>query len=126
MRLLPPLLILAGCAATGIDGPSRDQEALSRELEGRVAGEPQPCLSGASSATLTIIDSRTLAYREGRTLWVSRLRAECPGLQPLDTLIVEVHGGRYCRNDQFRAVETGASIPGPICLLGDFVPYRAR
>jgi hypothetical protein len=57
---------------------------------------------------------------------VSRLRAECPGLQPLDTLIVEVHGGRYCRNDQFRAVETGASIPGPICLLGDFVPYRAR
>lgn len=126
MRLLPLLLILAGCAAAGTDRPAREQEALGRELAGRVAGEAETCISASPSAGLTIVDRRTLTYREGRTLWVNRLGAECPGLRPLATLIVEVQGSRYCRNDRVRAVETGASIPGPTCLLGDFVPYRAR
>jgi hypothetical protein len=127
MRLLPLLLVLAGCAATGTDGPSRDQEALSRELAGRAAGEAEFCIRPASSsAGLTVVDSRTLTYREGRTLWVNRLPDECPGLRPLDTLIVELHGNRYCRHDRFRSIQSGSSIPGPTCLLGDFVPYRAR
>jgi hypothetical protein len=127
MRLLPLLLILAGCAATGRDGPTRDQEALSRELAERVAGETVSCISPtSSSAALTIFDSRTLVYREGRTLWVNRLRYECPGLRPLDTLIVEVNGTQYCRHDRFRSLQWGSSIPGPTCLLGDFTPYRAR
>ncbi len=127
MRLLPLLLILAGCAATGTDGPSRDQEALSRELADRVAGESVSCISPTSSSgALTIVDSRTLVYREGRTLWVNRLRDQCPGLRPLDTLIVEVQGSRYCRDDRFRSLQSGSSIPGPTCLLGDFTPYRRR
>jgi hypothetical protein len=127
MRLLPLLLILAGCAATGSEGPSRDQEALSRELADRVAGESVSCISPpSSSAALTIVDGRTLVYREGRTLWVNRLRDECPGLRPLDTLIVEVHGSQYCRHDRFRSLQSGSSIPGPTCRLGDFTPYRRR
>lgn len=126
MRLLPLLLILGACAAPEAGPPTRDQEALSRDLAGRVAGEPQTCISASSSSSLTIVDRRTLTYRDGRTLWVNRLPAECPGLRPLATLIVEVQGTRYCRSDRVRAVETGSSIPGPSCLLGDFVPYRAR
>ncbi len=126
MRLLPLLLVVAGCAATGTDRPSRDQEALSRELSGLVAGEPETCISATSSSGLTIVDRQTLTYRQGRTLWVNRLPAECPGLRPLATLIVEVQGSRYCRYDRVRAIEAGASIPGPTCLLGDFTPYRAR
>jgi hypothetical protein len=126
MRLLPCLLILAGCAAPAADGPSRDQEALTRTLADRVAGEPRDCIDPESSASLTVVDSRTVTYRQGSTLWVSRLRDECPGLRPLDSLIVEVEGGQYCRNTRFRAVSPGASIPGPTCFLGEFVPYRSR
>ncbi len=127
MRLLPLLLVLAGCAAPTMDGPSRDQEALNRELAGRVAGETVSCISPAtSSAGLTIVDNQTLVYRDGRTLWVNRLRAPCPGLRPLDTLIVEVQGRGYCRHDRFRSLQSGSTIPGPTCLLGDFTPYRRR
>ncbi len=127
MRLLPLLLIVAGCAAPAADRPTRDQEALSRELAGRVAGEPRTCINPESSAALTVVDSRTVTYREGgNTVWVSRLRDECPGLRPLDTLVVEVEAGQYCRNTRFRAVSPGTSIPGPTCFLGDFVPYRRR
>jgi hypothetical protein len=124
--LLVPLL-LAGCAAPRAEGPTRDQQWLSRELAGRVAGPPQTCVPAESnSAALTIVDDRTLAYQRGRTLWVNNLEAPCPGLRPFETLIVEVHGSQYCRNDRFRSVEPGLTIPGPYCLLGDFTPYRRR
>jgi hypothetical protein len=65
--------------------------------------------------------------RRGDTVWVNRLEGHCPGLRPLNTLVVEPSlGGQYCRNDRVRAIEPGSSIPGPICPLGDFTPYRRR
>lgn len=127
MRIFPLLLALAGCAAPGAQGPSRDQEALSRELAAREVGPPQTCIPADSGASgLTIVDSRTVTYERGRTLWVNRLEAECPGLRPLDTLILEVHGSQYCRNDRVRALPAGTTIPGPTCFLGTFTPYRRR
>ena len=127
MRIFPLLLALAGCAAPGPQGPSRDQEALARQLVGREAGPPQSCIPADTGASgLNAVDSRTLTYERGKTLWVNRLEAECPGLRPHDTLIVELHGSQYCRNDRFRTVPVGGSIPGPTCFLGNFTPYRRR
>ncbi len=127
MRLLPLMMILTACAAPNAGGPTRDQEGLSRELAGRTEGPPQQCISSTpSNAALNVVDERTLTFRQGRTLWVNRLEAGCPGMRPLDTLIVEIHGNQYCRNDRFRTRQAGTSIPGPTCLLGDFVPYRRR
>ncbi|HYG49007.1 MAG TPA: hypothetical protein VD846_13835 [Allosphingosinicella sp.] len=123
MRLLPLLLLTAACAATG-GGPSDSEAALARELAGRTAGEPQDCVSADSGSNLTPRGRRALVYQRGDTIWVNRLRAECPGLEPLSQLIVEVHGSRYCRGDHFRAREPGMNIPGPICVLGSFTPYR--
>ena len=118
MRLLP-LLLLAACA-TGAD-PEAD---LSGELAGRSAGPPQDCVTASAGDSLVPRDSRTLVYRRGDTIWVNRLAAACPGLNAMSTLIVEVHGSRYCRGDPIRAVEAGRTIPGPICTLGGFAPYR--
>jgi hypothetical protein len=126
MRLLPLLLIVAACAAPRADGPTRGQEALSRELAGREAGAPQTCIAATPSSSLIIVDSSTLSYRQGGTIWVNRLEAPCPGMRPLDTLVVELHGSQYCRNDHIRALQPGSSIPGPTCLLGGFIPYRRR
>jgi hypothetical protein len=119
MRLLPLLLLAAACAA----GSAREAD-LSGELAGRTAGPARDCVPASSGANLVARDSRTLVYRRGATLWVNRLAAACPGLDPTSTLIVELHGSQYCRGDHFRTVEPGRNIPGPICLLDRFTPYR--
>lgn len=123
MRLLPLLLLATACAATG--GGASDGEAdLTRELAGRTAGEPRDCVSTSPGSNLTARGRQTLVYRRGDTIWVNRLKAECPGLHELSQLVIEVQGSRYCRGDHFRTREPGISIPGPICILDRFTPYR--
>jgi len=120
MRLLVPLLLLApACAAS-----SAQEADLTGELAGRTAGPPQDCVSASPGANLVPRDARTLVYRRGDTVWVNRLAAACPGLNAMSTLIIEAHGSRYCRGDRIRATEPGQSIPGPICILASFTPYR--
>ena len=125
MRSLIALLALAGCAATPL-GPTPEREALTRDLAQRVAGEPRSCVSATPAQGLTVVDERTIAYHSGATIWLNHLRSACPSLRPPVTLIVEMHGSQYCRGDTVRAQPLHSSIPGPICVLGDFVPYRAR
>ena len=125
MRIFLLVLALAGCAAAGsLD--ERESEALSRDLAERVAGEPERCVPRIQATGLNPIDRRTLVYDTPGTLWVNRLRADCPGLRADSTILIETGGDQYCRNDRIRALEPGGSIPGPICLLGDFTPYRRR
>jgi hypothetical protein len=119
MRLLPILLLASACAAS-----SAREADLSRDLAGRSAGAPEDCVETWPGAGLAPRDAQTLVYRRGDTIWVNRLAAACPGLDPMSTLIVDAHGSQYCRGDQIRAVEAGRSIPGPTCLLGTFTPYR--
>ena len=121
-----PLLLLAlgGCATQADRGPTGEQEELARDLAGRSAGEPQSCIPTQATSGLTGVDSRTVVQRSGRTIWVNRLDADCPGLRPFNTLIVEAHGSQYCRGDHIRMLEPGATIPGPICVLRDWTPYR--
>lgn len=122
MRVLLLLFGLAGCAALG-QGED-DGAELARQLAGGSAGEAQRCVSSSQSTPLEVIDRQTIAYRTGSTIYVNRLRADCPGLRPFSTLIIETQGSQYCRGDRVRALDPGSSIPGPLCLLGDFVPYR--
>lgn len=124
MRALPLLFLVAGCAATGAS--MSGEEDLVRELEGRVAGAPEQCVDAEPPHNLTPVDGRTLTYREGSTIWVNRLTADCPGLRAYDRVLVESHGGRFCRGDHIRSLEPVGGIPGPVCFLGDFVPYRPR
>ena len=127
MRIAAVLLAaaLGGCAAAG---PLEDRErnALERRLADLVAGEPRGCVPQMQGSALASADRRTVVYDTVGTIWVSRLGTECPGLRPDSTIVVETFGDRYCRNDRIRALQPGTTIPGPICLLGDFTPYRAR
>lgn len=123
MRLLPLLFLTAACAATGA-GPSREEAELASELAGRSAGEPRECVAIAPGSSLVPRGRQALVYRRGDTLWVNRLAGPCPGLDAMSQIVIEVHGSRYCRGDHFRAGEPGLTIPGPICVLGGFTPYR--
>ncbi len=124
MRCLIFLLALSACAGMGPGPETREQEAFGRELQGRIAGAAETCVPAVQNQPLRIVDRRTVAFERGETIWVNRLASDCPGMRPFNTLIVEVHGSQYCRGDRVRALEPGTSIPGPICILGDFVPHR--
>ena len=122
--LLAVILALAGCAVGAVARGEREQAALDRELAGRVSGAPRSCVSGHSSQSLQALGNGIFVYRDGATIWVSRPRQRRPGFSPQSTLIVERHGSEYCRGDRVRAIDPGSTIPGPVCVLGDFVPYR--
>ncbi|MDB5678466.1 hypothetical protein [Sphingomonas bacterium] len=117
MRIAPIALALAGLAGAAAPAAERDP------LAGRAAGKPVDCVDQARLGGPEIIDSRTLLYRDGRTIWRNDLPAACPGLRPMATLIVELYGSQLCRNDHVRAQEVGSVIPGPVCRLGSFTPY---
>jgi hypothetical protein len=102
-----------------------DTTAFAREIAGRTAGPAQSCIPTTPSTNLRVIDGQTLAYDQGASVWVNRLPAPCPAIQPLNTVIVEPKlGSQYCRGDHIRGLEPGAIIAGPTCFLGDWVPYR--
>ena len=121
MRLTALFLaaILAGCAQ-----PAATPAGSTNELAGRVAGPPQSCVAALSGQNLRPLDSSTIAYGHGQTIYVNHLGAPCPGVGDLNTLIVDVQGSQYCRGDRIRGLEPGAIIPGPTCVLGNWTPYR--
>ena len=123
MRIvLIPIAALGMLGAAAPAAPRQDE--LAAALAGRVAGTPVDCVENSRLDGPQIIDEKTLIYREsGRRVWRNDLIGACRGLRPLDTLIVDVFGSQLCRNDHFRAVSPGMTIPGAICRLGKFTPY---
>lgn len=122
--ILAVFALTAGCAAG--DGPTTRaaQGELAQALAGRTPGEARHCVPILSARALRVIDAQTLLYDAGDTIWVNRLEGRCPGLRASDPLIVEPTGSQYCRGDRIRSLDPVSRIPGPICILSDFVPYR--
>ena len=109
--------LASSCAPAG---PASAPAALP-ELAGRTAGPAQRCVPARQSEALRIADGRTLLYGSGRTVWVNRV--ECAGVTAMDILVVEQAGSEYCRGDRVSTIDPVSRIPGPACILGDFVPY---
>lgn len=93
------------------------------ELAGRTPGKPRRCIPIIQAEGLRIDDGNRLLYGHGRTVWVNSFSESCTGLRQGDTLVVESIGSRYCRGDIVRTTGPVSRIPGPACILGDFVPY---
>ena len=114
------LLASAGCAPSapaGSPGPIP-------EIAGRAAGHAQSCVNIDSTTSLRIADQGTILYTSGSTIWVNRLATQCRGTSGFDILVTHPSGSQYCRGDIVQAVDPVNKIPGPSCVLGDFVPYR--
>ena len=93
-------------------------------LAGRVAGAPVRCVDIGRVQGPTIVDSDTILYRQScKRTWRTGPVGSCPQLRPFATMIVDVYGGQLCRNDRFRLVEPGLSIPSAACRFRDFTPY---
>ena len=114
-------LILGSCAAPQ---PNSGQQGPPRELAGRSAGAPQHCALINTTDALRISDNdrHTLLYGSGRIIWANRIDPECR-FGSDDVLVTEPIGAYYCRGDIVRSFDRLSRIPGPACVLGDFVPY---
>lgn len=123
MRAL--MLIAATALVASCSRPvSPPASGFAATVAGRVAGPVRSCISTNPAENLHALDSQTLAYGYGRTIYINRLPAACPAVDESNTLVVEAGiGGEYCRGDRVRGLEPGANIPGPSCNLGDWVPY---
>jgi hypothetical protein len=126
MKPWPILLIAlpAACAAPQpAAAPAPRQQA--GELAGRTAGAPQDCIPIYRTEALRVADGDThlLLYGRGSTIWASSLGPGC-GFSHSDVLITESHDGRYCRGDLVRSTDGMSRVPGPTCVLGEFVPYK--
>jgi hypothetical protein len=120
-RIALAALAVSACAAPP---PPAMPPAQSSLLAGRTAGPPQHCLPIRPTANLQIDpdDRSVLVYGFGRALWVNRLPDGC-AFAPNDIPVFQPTGSSNCRGDIVRSVDRMSRIPGPSCVLGDFVPY---
>jgi hypothetical protein len=109
--------LMVGCAPAAPEGPP----GPIAELAGRVAGPPQTCVPIESSSSIRLVDRHTLIYNTGPVVWLNR--TNCPASSN-DVLVFHPTGSQHCRGDIVGTFERLSRIPGPSCVLGDFVPYR--
>jgi hypothetical protein len=135
MRLNPttafilPLITLAACGemdSTPAPLTEKQTERLDRELAGKVAGTPLNCISDFQTTNMIRISDEILLYRVSRNLvYKNNLRSSCRGLaRDNDIVVSEQFGSQKCRGDILKLVDRTSGIPGPVCSLGEFVPYR--
>ncbi len=105
------------------DGNTRGEAELAKLLEGRTAGKPVNCLSDSQRDRMQTIDGTAFVFRDGKTIYVNRPEG-ARFIDEFDYPVFKIFGGRLCRRDQVRMQGWTSSIPGPVMLLGQFVPYR--
>ena len=73
-----PLILVAAIVIASCTRPAEPPgTAFARELSGRVASAPEVCISTISTQNLRAIDSRTIVYGYGPTIYVNRLPGSC-------------------------------------------------
>jgi hypothetical protein len=126
MRTMPIALAAAALVASaGIAATHRDRGAdeLAKALAGHVEGKTIECIDPKMVDGPQIIDHQTLLYRRAGTIYKANIIGPCPSLEDGNTVVNEIYGGQLCRNDKFRTIAPGESIPSAYCRLGGFTEY---
>jgi hypothetical protein len=116
-----PLLLMASCA--GMATQRDDSAEIAKELVGKVAEKPRSCIS-LDDARSAKIFTDAIVYRTSRRLTYVNAAKGCSTFDPDPIFVNEVQGSQLCRGDIIRTVSRTGGIPGPVCVLGEFTPYR--
>ncbi len=104
--------------------PTQGEIKLAKLLEGRVAGEPQSCISVSPNYDLRVINKTALVYKSGGTIYVNVPR-NARSIDDDDTLVRRTTmGSRVCNTDIITTVDLTSGMYTGNVVLGDFVPYR--
>lgn len=123
MRLISlPLCVLIGsCASLP---PSRDDSAdLAKEIVGKVAEQPRTCIALDDARGAKLFND-AIVYRVNRRLSYVNAAKGCNAFDSDPIFVNEVSNGQLCRGDVIRLISRVGGIPGPVCVLGKFTPYR--
>lgn len=118
--------LMAGCMEREPVELTADAQAeLARELEGRVAGDPQACVQQRDIRGNRSVGEGVLLFDgPSGTIFVNRPAGGCPSLDHGRALSTRTMGTRLCRGDIARVFDPTSGIEFGGCALGDFVPYR--
>lgn len=132
MKALATAIAAIGLVATPAlagDDPetemTKGEKKLAKILEGRVAGEPESCITTFGSGNLRIIDETALVYERGKTVWVNYTRNP-KSLDDDDYMVIRKYGSgsQLCRLDNVTTRDRGGNFFSGVIFLEDFVPYR--
>ena len=128
MRPIITILLAAAVAASPAALAAKDkltpEEELAKLLEGRVAGEPQNCISLPSTQGSQIIDKTAIVYKVGSTYWVNRPKGGAESLDDDDILVLRTTGSQLCSIDTLELHDRTSRMYSGFVSLGEFVPYR--
>ena len=133
MRIIPILIagsILASCTNAPpppymARSPSGEQ-AYQTLLAGKVPGRPIGCLPHYNANDMTVIDGRTVAFRQGsRTTYIMHLSEGCELLASGTYALVskQFGGPGMCQGDIQSVVDTMNRVNVGSCTITDIVPY---
>ena len=132
IRLLAafPALMLVACNAQPMapDRDPRGEARLAQLLAGKVAGKPVDCLEPYRMNDMEVIDRDTIAYRDGRTVYIQNTDGYCypSGRAGGYTLVTtRVGTNQTCRGDISKVVDSSSGSFAGSCSYNDFIPYRA-
>lgn len=119
------LALAAGAAATSANRTSENEARLAQMLEGRIAGEPVPCISAYDASRLEVIEDVALVYKSAATLYVARpTNPEALGRD--DIVVINRFGGQLCHTDIIRTVDRAGGFTTGVIFLGKWVPYSKQ
>lgn len=122
LSLLSAAFVAPALAGDKAAGDARGEAELAKIIEGRVAGEPVNCLRSDRHQNLQIIDRTAIIFRDGKTVYVNR-PDNVAFLDDSDLPVIETFAGNLCRLDRVELRDRISLIPGPVVILGEFVPY---
>lgn len=122
--VLPALAVLSSCAAPPLQAISPDEQQLSAELAGRVAGRPQNCLPGFRTDDMKAVGENTMVIRDGSTIFLSRTNGSCRSSGARALVIKRVSSSNLCQGDIAQVVDLQSGAFHGSCSFGEFTPYR--
>jgi len=125
IRLAAIVPLMAACASCATMAAQRDDSAeFAKEIEGKVAEKARTCIPLADARGAKAFDD-ALVYRVSRRLTYVNKASGCNAFDPDPIFVTDVRGGQLCRGDVVQLVSRVGGIAGPVCILGDFTPYRS-
>jgi hypothetical protein len=132
MRSLSLLVIASALGSCAADGPIPVRQVASpRTMEwllgGKVAGPPVRCLADYQRRDMTVLDSETIAFRDGgRRTYVMKLSPGCGQLASGGGALVTRSFGTsdLCTGDIARVLDTSSRMIAGSCSIGPITPYE--